>query len=293
MSFINMNAPCSSSVNTCSVTGSISNPESLSVALICSAKALASASVQSDCTITFPFGPSPKSLPSSLRASALNVLGRCLSFICSSSSRATAASFSKRAARSFAAAAILFASAALLSASEMRALDSILYFSKASSLSLPAFQENPHPSAVTTAKSAPTITAIIPNQFDHPDHHSSDTSSGDIFVWVGSISGLVAVASFLSLADFMIWTGSLHGCLYPLGIEPFIFRNINSKCVTCTLCRIVIQDAYLDGNLPPGENATHATILPAGYTRHAKEIAERRVALAGYRLADEIRRTIR
>jgi len=31
----------------------------------------------------------------------------------------------------------------------------------------------------------------------------------------------------------------------------------------------------------------------AGYTRHAKEIAERRVALAGYRLADEIRSTIR
>jgi S1/P1 Nuclease len=54
-----------------------------------------------------------------------------------------------------------------------------------------------------------------------------------------------------------------------------------------------IQYAYLEGTLPPGIDAAHATFLPAGYTRHAKKIAERRIALAGYRLADEIRRVIR
>ena len=54
-----------------------------------------------------------------------------------------------------------------------------------------------------------------------------------------------------------------------------------------------IHDVYRDGTLEPGQDADHATILPAGYTRHAKEVAERRIALAGYRLADEIRRLIR
>ena len=54
-----------------------------------------------------------------------------------------------------------------------------------------------------------------------------------------------------------------------------------------------IHDAYLDGTLPPGKDAAHETTLPAGYTKHAKEIAEQRVALAGYRLADEILRLIR
>jgi S1/P1 Nuclease len=54
-----------------------------------------------------------------------------------------------------------------------------------------------------------------------------------------------------------------------------------------------IHDVYRDGTLLPGQDADHATTLPAGYTQHAKEVAERRVALAGYRLADEIRSVIR
>ena len=79
--------------------------------------------------------------------------------------------------------------------------------------------------------------------------------------------------------------------LYPRSTLPELqsHRSVKSK----ESRQYAIHDAYLDGTLPPGENATHATILPAGYTRHAKEIAERRDTLAGYRLADEIRRTIR
>ena len=54
-----------------------------------------------------------------------------------------------------------------------------------------------------------------------------------------------------------------------------------------------IHDGYRDGTLLPGQDANHATTLPAGYTQQAKQIAERRIALAGYRLADEIRRAVR
>src|SRR6201987_5479568 len=42
-----------------------------------------------------------------------------------------------------------------------------------------------------------------------------------------------------------------------------------------------IHDVYRDGRLLPGQDADHATTLPAGYTQHAKAVAERRVALAG------------
>ena len=48
-----------------------------------------------------------------------------------------------------------------------------------------------------------------------------------------------------------------------------------------------IHDVYIDGTLAPGQDADHATTLPAGYTQHAKEVAERRIALAGYRLASK------
>jgi hypothetical protein len=41
-----------------------------------------------------------------------------------------------------------------------------------------------------------------------------------------------------------------------------------------------IHDVYKDGTLEPGQDVNHATILPAGYTQQAKQIAERRIALA-------------
>jgi hypothetical protein len=81
--------------------------------------------------------------------------------------------------------------------------------------------------------------------------------------------------------------------LYPRSTLPEVQSHRSVKSWSKESRQSAIHDAYLDGTLPPGENATNATILPVGYTRHAKEIAERRIALAGYRLADEIRRTIR
>ena len=81
--------------------------------------------------------------------------------------------------------------------------------------------------------------------------------------------------------------------LHPRATLPELQSHRSVKSWSKESRESAIHDAYFDGTLPSGENATHATILPTGYTRHAKEIAERRVALAGYRLADEIRRTIR
>jgi hypothetical protein len=81
--------------------------------------------------------------------------------------------------------------------------------------------------------------------------------------------------------------------LYPRSTLPEVQSHRSVKSWSKESRQSAIHDAYLDGTLPPGENATNATILLVGYTRHAKEIAERRIALAGYRLADEIRRTIR
>jgi hypothetical protein len=43
---------------------------------------------------------------------------------------------------------------------------------------------------------------------------------------------------------------------------------------------------YLDGRLAGSPQREHAPILPAGYARSAKQLAERRLALSAYRLAD-------
>jgi hypothetical protein len=111
------------------------------------------------------------------------------------------------------------------------------------------------------------------------------------FLWDGLLGvGTVAEASLTrSALDNAIRLETL----YPRSTLPELQSHRSVKSWSEESRQSAIHDAYLDGNLPPGEDATHATILPAGYTRHAKEIAERRVALAGYRLADEIRRIIR
>jgi S1/P1 Nuclease len=81
--------------------------------------------------------------------------------------------------------------------------------------------------------------------------------------------------------------------LHPRATLPELQTHRSVKSWSEESRQSAIHDAYLDGGLPSGGNATNATVLPPGYTRHAKEIAERRVALAGYRLSDEIRRMIR
>jgi S1/P1 Nuclease len=51
---------------------------------------------------------------------------------------------------------------------------------------------------------------------------------------------------------------------------------------------IAIESAYLGGKLLGSTQKEDAPALPEGYTKNMKTIAERRAALAGYRLADEI-----
>ena len=81
--------------------------------------------------------------------------------------------------------------------------------------------------------------------------------------------------------------------LYPRAALPELQSHRSVESWSKESRESAIHDVYNDGTLEPGQDADHATILPAGYTRHAKEVAERRIALAGYRLADEIRRLIR
>jgi hypothetical protein len=52
---------------------------------------------------------------------------------------------------------------------------------------------------------------------------------------------------------------------------------------------IAIESAYLRGTLAGSTQRTNAPALPEGYTKTMKTIAEKQAALAGYRLADEIR----
>jgi hypothetical protein len=56
---------------------------------------------------------------------------------------------------------------------------------------------------------------------------------------------------------------------------------------------IAIESGYLHGSLQGSTQADDAPALPVGYTKNMKTIAERRAALAGWRLADEIRNVVK
>jgi hypothetical protein len=55
---------------------------------------------------------------------------------------------------------------------------------------------------------------------------------------------------------------------------------------------IAIEDVYLRGNLKGSKEAANAPPLPDDYTQKMKMIAERQAALAGFRLADEIKKYV-
>jgi hypothetical protein len=57
--------------------------------------------------------------------------------------------------------------------------------------------------------------------------------------------------------------------------------------------KIALECVYLNGKLEGSTQATNAPALPEGYAKTLKQIAKRRAALAGYRLADEIQKLIR
>ena len=57
--------------------------------------------------------------------------------------------------------------------------------------------------------------------------------------------------------------------------------------------QIAVDQVYLHGQLLYGRDAASAEVLPEGYTKNLKAVAERRLALGGYRLADLIREVYR
>jgi hypothetical protein len=54
-----------------------------------------------------------------------------------------------------------------------------------------------------------------------------------------------------------------------------------------------VKDAYLNGNLQYGVTEETAVPLPNGYSTNAKQLAEHRIALAAYRLADVLGRVLK
>lgn len=56
---------------------------------------------------------------------------------------------------------------------------------------------------------------------------------------------------------------------------------------------LAIEKAYLRGELKGSTSPDNAPALPEGYTKEAKAVAERQAALAGYRLADEVRKYLK
>jgi hypothetical protein len=56
---------------------------------------------------------------------------------------------------------------------------------------------------------------------------------------------------------------------------------------------VAIEKAYLHGELKGTPYANGAPALPEGYTKEAKAVAERRAALAGYRLAEEVEKCLK
>ncbi len=56
---------------------------------------------------------------------------------------------------------------------------------------------------------------------------------------------------------------------------------------------LAIEKAYLHGELKGSTTPDNAPALPEGYTKATKTVAEKQAAIAGYRLADEVRKYLR
>jgi hypothetical protein len=62
----------------------------------------------------------------------------------------------------------------------------------------------------------------------------------------------------------------------------------NPKAWSLESRKIALETTYQRGHLEGSDHAADAPSLPEGYAKTAKSVAQRRVALAGYRLTDEI-----
>lgn len=77
---------------------------------------------------------------------------------------------------------------------------------------------------------------------------------------------------------------------YPRASLPELRSDTTPKSWSLESRKFAIEYGYLNGHLRGGTSFENAPPLPEGYLRNAKSVAERRGALAGYRLADEIQK---
>jgi hypothetical protein len=74
---------------------------------------------------------------------------------------------------------------------------------------------------------------------------------------------------------------------------PEITKDKDAKSWSLEGRELAINKVYLHGELNGSTSSDSAPALPEGYTKAAKAVAEQQAALAGYRLADEVRSYLR
>lgn len=75
---------------------------------------------------------------------------------------------------------------------------------------------------------------------------------------------------------------------YPKASMPELNKDTTPKSWSLESRKLAVKYGYLNGHLRGSTNSDDALPLPEGYLKNAQAVAERRGALAGYRLADEI-----
>ena len=76
---------------------------------------------------------------------------------------------------------------------------------------------------------------------------------------------------------------------FPRTALPELIPHTTPQAWSLESRELAINQSYLRGTLPISTSQDDAPALPADYLNHAKAVAEKQAALAGYRLADEIR----
>ena len=85
-------------------------------------------------------------------------------------------------------------------------------------------------------------------------------------------------------------TPSSFSRVYPRSSLSELETHTTPKSWSLESRKLAIEYGYLYGHLRGGTNGETAAPLPDGYLTRAKSVAERRGALAGYRLCDEIQK---
>jgi len=80
---------------------------------------------------------------------------------------------------------------------------------------------------------------------------------------------------------------------FPRPALPELTRDTTPKAWSLESRQLAIEVGYLHGQLKGSITSDNATALPEGYTKNAKAVADRQIALAGYRLADELQKYLK